>query len=113
MERSANKTTTKWSFRATTLSFVISDNQIRDHFKDYQINTHVQTERESHDLNMDFRSFDNGFKQLCVTIKYLTSMNCNRRIVILNLYRDHFSLSADSSRQLTATDESMHILSTG
>ena len=29
--------------------------------------THVQTARESHDLNMDFRSFDNGFKQLCVT----------------------------------------------
>ena len=28
--------------------------------------THVQTARESHDLNLDFRSFDNGFKQLCV-----------------------------------------------
>ena len=29
--------------------------------------THVQTARKSHDLNMDFCSFDNGFKQLCVT----------------------------------------------
>ena len=29
--------------------------------------THVQTARESNDLNMDCCSFDNGFKQLCVT----------------------------------------------
>ena len=28
------------------------------------IKTHVQTACESHDLNMDFCSFDNGFKQL-------------------------------------------------
>ena len=26
--------------------------------------THVQTAKESPDLNMDLRSFDNGFKQL-------------------------------------------------
>ena len=46
---------------------VLSDKQIGAHFKHFQIKTHVQTARESHDLNMDFRSFDNGFKQLCVT----------------------------------------------
>ena len=28
--------------------------------------THVQIAHESHDLNMDFCSFDNGFQQLCV-----------------------------------------------
>ena len=43
------------------LSRVMSDKQIRAHFKYYQIKTHVQTARESHDLNMDFNSFDNGF----------------------------------------------------
>ena len=46
---------------------VFSDKQIGAHFKYFQIKPHVQTARESHDLNMDFRSFDNGFKQLCVT----------------------------------------------
>ena len=45
---------------------VLSDKHIRAHFKYFQIKTHVQTARESHDLTMDFRSFDNGFKQLCV-----------------------------------------------
>ena len=33
-------------------------------FKYFQLQTHVQTARESPDLNMDFRSFDNGCKQL-------------------------------------------------
>ena len=33
-------------------------------FKYFQVLTHVQTARESPDLNMDFRSFDNGCKQL-------------------------------------------------
>ena len=33
-------------------------------FKHFQVQTHVQTARESPDLNMDFRSFDNGCKQL-------------------------------------------------
>ena len=46
---------------------VMSDKQIRAHFKYCQINTHVQTAHESHDLNMGFPSFDNGFKQLCIT----------------------------------------------
>ena len=32
----------------------------------FQIKFHVQTASESHDLNMDFVSFDNGFKQLCI-----------------------------------------------
>ena len=41
--------------------------QIMAHFKHYQIKTHVETASESHYLNMDFRSFDNVFKQLCVT----------------------------------------------
>ena len=44
----------------------LSDKHIRVHFKYFKTKTHVQTARESHDLNMDFRSFDNGFKQLCV-----------------------------------------------
>ena len=34
------------------------------HFKYFQVQTHVQTARESPDLNMDFRLFDNGCKQL-------------------------------------------------
>ena len=46
---------------------IVSDKQIRSHFKYCQIKTHVQTACESHDLNIDFRSFDIGFKQLCVT----------------------------------------------
>ena len=33
-------------------------------FKYFQVMTHVQTARESPDLNMGFRSFDNGCKQL-------------------------------------------------
>ena len=33
-------------------------------FKCFQVQAHVQTARESPDLNMDFRSFDNGCKQL-------------------------------------------------
>ena len=36
----------------------------RAHFKYFQVHTHVQTARESPDLNIDFRSFDNGCKQL-------------------------------------------------
>ena len=46
---------------------VLSDKHIKANFKYFQIKTHVQAARESHDLNMDFRSFDNGFKQLCLT----------------------------------------------
>ena len=30
----------------------------------FQFQTHVQTARESPDLKMDFRSFENWFKQL-------------------------------------------------
>ena len=33
-------------------------------FKCFQVHTHVQTARESPDLNMDFGSFGNGCKQL-------------------------------------------------
>ena len=44
----------------------LSDKLIGAHFKYFQIKTNVEAARESHDLNMDFRSFDNGFKQLCV-----------------------------------------------
>ena len=44
----------------------MSDKEIRAHFKYPQIKTHVKTARESHNLNMDFRSFDNDFKQLLV-----------------------------------------------
>ena len=45
---------------------MISDKHIRDQFKYYQIKTHVQTACESHYLNIDFRSCDNGFKQLSI-----------------------------------------------
>ena len=34
------------------------------YLKYFKIQTHVQTARESPDLNIDFRPFDNGFKQL-------------------------------------------------
>ena len=34
------------------------------HSKYFQIQTHVQTACESPDLNIDFRSFDNGLKPL-------------------------------------------------
>ena len=46
---------------------VLSDKHIRAHCKGNKNKTHVQTACESHDLNMDFCSCDNGFKQLCVT----------------------------------------------
>ena len=45
----------------------MSDKHTRAHFKYYQIKALVQTALESCDLNMDFCSFDNGSKQLCVT----------------------------------------------
>ena len=32
--------------------------------KYFKVQTYVQTARESPDLNMDFRSFDNGLKHL-------------------------------------------------
>ena len=38
---------------------VLSDRQIMAHFKYFLVKTHVHTICESHDLNMDFRSFDN------------------------------------------------------
>ena len=44
----------------------MSDKQIRAHSNNRQIKTHVKTACESHNLNMEFRSFDNGFKQLLV-----------------------------------------------
>ena len=46
---------------------VTSDKHIGAHFEYCQINIHIQTARESFDLNMDFRSFDNGFKLLRIT----------------------------------------------
>ena len=51
-----------WSTWAATLSRVMSDKQIRTHFKHCQIITHVETAWESHDLNMDFRSFWQWFQ---------------------------------------------------
>ena len=51
----------------TNISLVMSDKHTRAHLKYYQIKTHVKTARESQGLNMDFRSFDNGFNQLYVT----------------------------------------------
>ena len=51
------------------LSRAVPDRQFRAHniLSIIKIKTDVQTARESHDLIMDYRSFDNGFKQLCVT----------------------------------------------
>ena len=49
------------------LFHVMSDKQVRAHFNSCQIKTHVKTACESHDLNMEFLSFDNGFKQCCIT----------------------------------------------
>ena len=42
----------------------ITSCKYRAHFKYFQVQTNVQTARESPDLNMDIRSFDNGCKQL-------------------------------------------------
>ena len=39
-------------------------NYLGAYLKYFKVQTHVQTARESPDLNMDFRSFDNGLKQL-------------------------------------------------
>ena len=44
--------------------YITSCKLYRALFKYFQVQTHVQTARESPDLNMDFRSFDNGCKQL-------------------------------------------------
>ena len=61
----AKKASAKWLVWATTLSHVTSCKQFRAQFRLCQDKNHVQTAHESHDLNMDFCSFDNGFKQLC------------------------------------------------
>ena len=53
--------------QAAKISCLMSDKQISAHFMYYQIKTHDQTSWESHDLNIDFLSFEKGFKQLCVT----------------------------------------------
>ena len=45
------------------MHFVISYKQPKAYFKYCHVKTHVQTACESNDLNIDFRSFDNGFKQ--------------------------------------------------
>ena len=37
---------------------------MRARLKCFHVQTHIQIARESPDLNMDFRSFDNGCKQL-------------------------------------------------
>ena len=44
---------------------ITSRKQARAHFRYCQVQSQVQTALESHDFNMVFRSFDNGFKQLC------------------------------------------------
>ena len=46
------------------LSRVTSCKQLSAQFRLWQVKSHVQTAHESHDLNIDFCSFDNGFKQL-------------------------------------------------
>ena len=43
---------------------ITSCKKCRAHSKYFQVQTHVQTACESLDLNMHFRSFDNGCKQL-------------------------------------------------
>ena len=44
--------------------YITSCRECMAHFKYFQVQTHVQTARESPDLNMEFYSFDNGCKQL-------------------------------------------------
>ena len=46
---------------------LLSDKLIGTHFKYFKLKPMFKTARESHDFNINFRSFDNGFKQLCVT----------------------------------------------
>ena len=48
------------------LSRVTSCKQIRAKFRPFLVKSHVQTARESHDLNMDFC----GFEQIRVTNSY-------------------------------------------
>ena len=62
--------------------YLTSCKQCRAHFKYFQVQTHVQTARESPDLNMDFRSFDNGCKQLYELIsmqEYLFTVDITNR----------------------------------
>ena len=68
------------------------------HFKYYQIKTDVQTACESHDLNMDFRSFDNGCKQLCIMnfmqeycFWHINAVNIKKKKII-NLKSAYFML---------------------
>ena len=58
------KALAKWSVKAATFSLVSLCKQFRAQFRLCQVKNYVQTACESHDLNMDFCSFDNGFKQL-------------------------------------------------
>ena len=55
---------------------VLSDKLIGAYFRYFNIKTHLQKTRESHNLNMDFRSLDYGFKLLCVTNFMQDSMDC-------------------------------------
>ena len=57
------KSSAKWSVKAAMLSRVTLCKKIRAQFRLWQVKKHVQTARESHDLNMDFR----GFNQLHAT----------------------------------------------
>ena len=75
-----NKTLAKWSVKAATLSRVTRCKQFRVQSRFCQVKSHVQKARESPDLNMDFCSFDNGFKQ-------------NRATKSMREYRDHTCFS--------------------
>ena len=44
--------------------YITSCKYLGARFKYFQAQTHVQTTRKSPDLNMDFRSLENGLKQL-------------------------------------------------
>ena len=60
-----------------TISPVSSCEQFRAQFRFCQVKSHVKTACESHDLNMDFCSFDNGFKKLRATISIKEYMLIN------------------------------------
>ena len=60
----ANKNVDAMTNPGCSTFLVLSDKQIRAHFKHCQIKTHVKTTRISLYWNMDFRSFDNELKQL-------------------------------------------------
>ena len=87
---------------------LMSNKQIGANFKYCQIKTHVRTARESHDLNMDFRSFDNGFKQLRVT-NSMHEYNFNPMYIIRLIHR-YFIFICRSLVKAIGIENLQHVL---